>query len=50
MAPKREAAAAKKSGSGATGTHAAHSYSLEEYGMEKAEVKERLGWYYDSYL
>jgi len=33
----------------ATG-HAAHTYSLEEYGLDEGEMRERLGWYYSGYL
>ena len=26
-----------------------HAYSLEEYGLDKAQVKDALKWYYDKY-
>jgi hypothetical protein len=36
--------------SGNTTGHAAHTYSLEEYGLDEGEMRERLGWYYSGYL
>jgi KaiC/GvpD/RAD55 family RecA-like ATPase len=46
-----KAKAAKEHGSGGNQTgHAAHTYSLEEYGLDEAEMKERLSWYYSTYL
>lgn len=43
-----EGRAARKTGDAAG--HGAHTYSLEEYGLDEAALRQRLSWYYDEYL
>jgi len=48
---KAERAALKQSSSSNNSTgHAAHAYSMEEYGLDQEAMKERLDWYYKAYL
>jgi hypothetical protein len=50
---ERAAAAAAKgpsAGSGSGGPAAMHAYSMEEYGLDRAAMQERLDWYYKEYL
>lgn len=53
---KRAARAKAKAGGSAAGAgsntsgHMAHTYSMDEYGLDEFPMRTRLSWYYDEYL